>query len=168
MKALFGPGRTLKGKGPACMGVPFPPARQTEEKEQLFGLAPESITAAKRLFQSLELAVPLACTVLPESKYKQRYTASPTRVLKKKRLLVAILDISYKHPRSVLLSWVLAELTSGWHGGPSGLLWPVSTPVSAQGLLTLTYFEYQPWISVETFLQAPNGDVIWYHTWEYS
>lgn len=130
MKALFGPGRTLKGKGPACMGVPFPPARQTEEKEQLFGLAPESITAAKRLFQSLELAVPLACTVLPESKYKQRYTASPTRVLKKKRLLVAILDISYKHPRSVLLSWVLAELTSGWHGGPSGSLWPVSTPVS--------------------------------------
>lgn len=129
MKALFGPGRTLKGKGPACMGVPFPPARWTEEKEQLFGLALESITAANRPFQSLELAVPLACTVLPESKYKQRYTASPTRVLKK-RLSVAILDISYKHPRSVLLSWVLVELTSGWHGGPSGSPQPVSPLVS--------------------------------------
>lgn len=106
----------------------FPHPKMADEQEQLFGLVPGSTTAANRPSPLQELAEPLSALCSPESRYKQKYIASQTRVFKKKRTYAGVLDVRIQtfeistSVRMYLLYCVFPELISSRYGSQSGSL----------------------------------------------
>lgn len=111
--------------------------------------------------------MPLVCTVVPKSRYKQKDTASQTRVLKKKRTYSGVLDRRIQVSNlstsmkdvPCLLCVPRAGIQPVWQLIRFSVDQCPLLLVGASVLLTLiTYFENHPQVTAETFLPAPKGD----------
>lgn len=105
---------------------------------------------------------PWSALCSPESRYKQKYIASQTRVFKRKRTYAGVLDVRLQafeistSVRMYLLYCVFPELISSRYGSLSGSLWASDHP--CLGLTDSYNFWESPLSLTETFPSAPKED----------